>query len=68
MSYSYRASCQQPANHSPARNDVRTEHLIGRMNNCRDVAYQVTSQRLTLWRRQILQQKNGTFALIWHEC
>ena len=47
---------EQPANDSPAWDDVRAEQLIGRMYDSTDVADEITTQGLTLWSRQILQQ------------
>jgi len=61
---SYCASCEQPADDSPARNDVWTQHFIGWMNHGTDVTYQVTPQWLAFWRWEILQQRYSSSTLI----
>lgn len=50
----YRAGGEQPANDSPAGQDVRAQHLIGWVHHAADVANQVAAQRLALCRGQVL--------------
>ena len=48
--------CEQPANDCPPWDDVWAEDLIGWMNHCTNVTYEIPSKWLTLRRREILKQ------------
>ena len=54
------AGCEEPANDSPTRDDVRTQHFVGGVDDSTDVANEITAQGLALWGRQILQPTKYT--------
>lgn len=56
MWWSYSARCQQPADDGPARNDVRAQQVVRRVEDSTDISYQVAAQRLALWCGQVLKK------------
>ena len=46
---------KEPANQSPARNDVRRKHLVGRMNDTTNETNQLRNLVKTVRSREILQ-------------